>query len=429
MFVIEGAYRHMEFKPVPGTLTSAKFPAGVVSAPPTVLLQTIGLAGLVISRMLYCSSDEVLRKEVQSCMGTLCFPIDAIAGIDQRGDPYASFLLDPVGGALGALSWKDGVNTGGWPWDLQSTMPNVEDNELFYPLLYLWRKEIPNSGGAGKYRGGNAAEIAYVLNDSESVTHYTTGGHTMIPGPGLFGGDPTSRTRYRMISNANIKGTSSVSGSMPESLDDIQGEHINVSPKTGGIVQHSDDVFSLAWTAASGYGDPLERDPQRVVSDIDNAYIDREWAEQRYGVCLGADGLLDSAKTTALRSQIIRQRLATAETGKTESVPESSSDIHVTEGLVISTEGEKKSWCCARCRTRIAAADRNYKSGCARRVTDVQNVGLSPIDPAQFIDDQIEYREYFCPGCGLLIQGSFCKPGDTDFEDVRLASIGALDNV
>ena len=93
-------------------------------------------------------------------MGTLCFPIDAIAGIDQRGNEYASFLLDPVGGALGALSWRDGVNTGGWPWDLQSTMPNVEDNELFYPLLYLWRKEIPDSGGSGKFRGGNSAEIA-----------------------------------------------------------------------------------------------------------------------------------------------------------------------------------------------------------------------------------------------------------------------------
>jgi len=201
MFVIEGAYRHIDFKPVPGTITCATFPAGVINAPPTVLLQTIGLAGLIISRMLYCSSDDELRKEVQSCMGNLMYPIDAMAGIDQRGQPYASFLLDPVGAALGALSWRDGVNTGGWPWDLQSTMPNVEDNELFYPLLYLWRKEIPNSGGSGKFRGGNSAELAFVLNDTESMTHYTTGGHTIIPGAGLFGGDPTSRTRFMLIAN------------------------------------------------------------------------------------------------------------------------------------------------------------------------------------------------------------------------------------
>jgi len=422
MFVIEGAYRHMEFKPIPGTLTCAKFPAGVVSAPPTVLLQTIGLAGMVISRMLHCSTDEVLQKEVQSCMGTLCFPIDAIAGIDQRGDPYTSFLLDPVGGALGALSWKDGVNTGGWPWDLQSTMPNVEDNELFYPLLYLWRKEIPDSGGAGKFRGGNAAEIAYVLNDCESMTHYTTGGHTMIPGPGLFGGDPTSRTRFRIVRNAAVKEASAISGTLPSALEEVDGEHINVSPKTGGLVQQSGDVFSLALTAASGYGDPLERDPQRVVDDIGNAYISREWAEQRYGVCLDSNGSYDAAKSAALKSRIISQRLAGAADRELGTIAESPHDIRVSEGLVISNSGGKPAWCCTKCRTRIEAADRNYKSGCVRRATEVQKVGLEPIDPGQFIDDQIEYREYFCPGCGLLMHGSFCKPDDTDFQEVRLAS-------
>jgi N-methylhydantoinase B len=312
MFVIEGAYRHMEFRPTPGTLTCARFPAGVVSAPPTVLLQSIGLAGLVISRMLCCSSDPELQKEVQSCMGTLCFPIDAIAGIDQRGNGYASFLLDPVGGALGALSWQDGVNTGGWPWDLQSTMPNVEDNEVFYPLLYLWRKEIRDSGGAGKFRGGNAAEIAYVLNDTEAITHYTTGGHTVIPGPSLYGGDPTSRTRYLMVRNAGMAEALERSGRMPDSLADIGGEHVHISPKTGGITQGSGDVFSLAWTSAAGYGDPLERDPALVASDVENHYVSRRWAEQRYGVLLDADGAPDGDATEELRAQKRRERLSRA---------------------------------------------------------------------------------------------------------------------
>jgi len=424
MFVIEGAYRHMEFKPAPGTLTCAMFPAGVVSAPPTVLLQTIGLAGLVISRMLYCSSDETLQKEVQSCMGTLCFPIDAIAGIDQRGDGFASFILDPVGGALGALSWKDGVNTGGWPWDLQSTMPNVEDNEIFYPLLYLWRKEIPNSGGAGKFRGGNAAEIAYVVNDSDSITHYTTGGHTIIPGPSLFGGDPTSRTRYMMIRKAAVRETAARDGKMPADLDDLAGEHTNVSPKTGGIVQETGDVFSLAWTSAAGFGDPLERDPQLVVQDIENAYISIEWATQRYGVCLDENGVLDTQKTESLRKRIIGKRLSAAAGSEAplQTIAEAPGDIRVSEGLVIAKTGEEAFYTCTKCRTRIQNADENYKSGCITRVTNVKDVGLSPIDPGLFIDDEIEYREYFCPGCGLLLQGNFTRPEDPDFRDTRLAS-------
>jgi len=422
MFVIEGAYRHMEFNPTPGTLTSAKFPAGVVSAPPTVLLQTIGLAGLVISRMLYCSSDEVMQKEVQSCMGTLCFPIDAIAGIDQRGNGYASFLLDPVGGALGALSWKDGVNTGGWPWDLQSTMPNVEDNEIFYPLLYLWRKEIIDSGGAGKFRGGNAAEIAYVVNDSQEITHYTTGGHCIIPGPSLYGGDPTTRTRYLLIRNAGLREAAALDGKMPASLEDLGGEPINVSPKTGGVVQQAGDIFALAWTSAAGFGDPLERDPRRVARDVEDGYVSREWAMERYGVCLAGDGTPDMKKTEEKRKGIVSTRLSTA-TGPDHQcriLPEKPEDLRVSEGLVISRSGEGAFYTCRKCRTQIQSTEENYKSGCLKRVTDVSEVGLSPIDPHLFIDDRIEYREYFCPGCGLLLQSDFSRPEDPDFRDICL---------
>lgn len=422
MFVIEGAYRHIEFEPIPGTITCATFPAGVISAPPVVLLQTIGLAGLTISRMLSCSSDKDLQAEVQSCMGALMFPIDAIAGVDQRGNPYASFLLDPVGGALGALSWKDGVNTGGWPWDLQSTMPNVEDNEIFYPIVYLWRKEIQNSGGAGKYRGGNSAELAYALNDTDAMAHYTTGGHTMIPGPGLFGGDPTSRTRYMMINNADVRETSARDGKMPAGLDELGGEHVNVSPKAGDVVQNSGDVFSMAWTSAAGYGDPLERDPLLVVQDIEDSYITREWAQEKYGVCLDDQGNLDAKKTTGLKEKMIRDRLSGADKQKNETLPQTAGEIPVSEGLVVAKREDEAVYVCRKCREIIQNAAENYKSGCIKKVSDLMDVGLSPIDPKQFIDDEIVYREYFCPGCGLLFQGDFTRKEDADFWDIRLFS-------
>jgi acetone carboxylase gamma subunit len=97
-------------------------------------------------------------------------------------------------------------------------------------------------------------------------------------------------------------------------------------------------------------------------------------------------------------------------------------DIRVSEGLVISRSGESTFYTCRKCRTRIQNTDENYKSGCIRRVTDVRDVGLSPIDPKLFIDDVIEYREYFCPGCGLLLQGDFNRPEDPDFRDICLAS-------
>jgi N-methylhydantoinase B len=422
MFVIEGAYRHMEFNPTPGTLTSAKFPGGVISAPPTVTIQTIGLAGLVISRMLYCSTDEALREEVQSCMGTLNYPVDAISGTDQRGNEYVSFLLDPVGGALGALSWKDGVNTGGWPWDLQSTMPNVEDNEIFYPLIYLWRKEIPNSGGVGKFRGGNSAEIAYTLNDTESLAHHTCSGHTIIPGAGLFGGDPTSRTRFMLIKDANINETIRRDRQMPTSLGEIGGEHINIAPKASDVEQKAGDIWLLAWTAASGYGDPLERDPIKAVEDIDAEYISADWAQQRCGVCVDDEGQLDTEKTETLRTQMRKERLSGAQATASSRafIAESSAEMPVSEGLVIARVAEESCYVCRKCRTRIGNAEENYKLGCIKKITGVEEVGLSPIDPALFIDDEIVYKEYFCPGCGLIFQGDFCKEEDVDIWDIHL---------
>jgi N-methylhydantoinase B len=213
---------------------------------------------------------------------------------------------------------------------------------------------------------------------------------------------------------------------MPAGLDDLAGEHTYVSPKTGGVVQESGDVFSLAWTSAAGFGDPLERDPLLVVQDIENDYISSQWAAQRNGVCLGENGMLDAQKTDSLRKRMISQRLSAAAglEAPLQTIAETPDDIRVSEGLVIAKTGEDAFYTCTKCRTRIQNADENYKSGCIKRVTDVRKVGLSPIDPSLFIDDEIEYREYFCPGCGLLLQGDFNRPEDPDFQDIRLAPAG-----
>ena len=171
------------------------------------------------------------------------FPIDAIAGIDQRGNGYASFLLDPVGGAWRAIveGWCEHRRLALGPAEHDAQCRRQRD--LLPPALPV-EKGNPNSGGAGKFRGGNAAEIAYVVNDSDSIMHYTTGGDSLIPGPSLYGGDPTSRTRYLLIMNAHAHEEAARNGRMPAGLEELGGEHINVSPKTGGVVQQAGDIFS-----------------------------------------------------------------------------------------------------------------------------------------------------------------------------------------
>ncbi len=129
-----------------------------------------------------------MRSEVMSLMGTAAFPIAAISGVNQHQNIYASFLLEPLGAGLPATSFRDGIDTGGLAFDMQSMMPNAEENEWFYPILYLWRKELPDSGGAGKYRGGNSGQFAIVAHDTDRVNMYLASAHNAVPGLGSLAG-------------------------------------------------------------------------------------------------------------------------------------------------------------------------------------------------------------------------------------------------
>ena len=60
----------------------------------------------------------------------------------------------------------------------------------------------------------------------------------------------------------------------------------------------------LCQSGGGGYGDPLERDPELVLADIDDGYVTREAARVLYGVALTADGALDEAETARLRSRV-----------------------------------------------------------------------------------------------------------------------------
>ena len=69
------------------------------------------------------------------------------------------------------------------------------------------------------------------------------------------------------------------------------------------------DVISFQQPGAGGYGDPLERDPQRVLADVLDDYVSVEAARREYGVAIagsGADLMVDDAATRALRKKMRR---------------------------------------------------------------------------------------------------------------------------
>lgn len=416
MFVVEGAYRHMEFDVTPGTISCATFPAAVSAAPPGVLLQTIALSGLVISKMLACSSDEQLRSEVQSCMGAAMYPVAAFNGVDQRGAPYASFLLDPVGAALAGLSWKDGVDTGGWPWDLQSTMPNVEDNEWFYPILYLWRKELVNSGGAGKYRGGNSGELAFIPHGTDHISLFTASGHCAVPGPGLHGGLSPATTRFSLQRGADVAQRIQATRRMPTSVEELHGKVEYIAPKAFDVSQKPSDVFLLSWAGAGGYGDPLERDPARVLLDIQRGNLTPDWASEAYGVVLDGPDHVDAQATEAQRRKLRKARLRKAPKRERRKVDIAharriAEGLYLADGLIV----------CSRCAKEIGPASENYKLHCAVIERPVKTTNPHVLDPKIYVDDKMVFRGYACPSCGLLLQMEIARPTDPPLWDVQLA--------
>ena len=313
MLALEGAVRHCEFDVEPGTISCATRPASVSGGPPTTLIHTIGLAGLVISKMLSTSTDEELRTEVMSCMGVLGFPVNSISGLDQRGNAYTSFLNDPVGAALPALNWRDGQDSGGFAWDLASTIPNVEDNELFHPVLYLWRREVPDSGGAGRYRGGNGCEAGVIAHMTEQVNWVTVAAEVAVPGPGLFGGYPTSTNKFQLITGAGIGDHFARTGTIPTDPAQLGGESEWVGPKTFDKVVREDDLWIFGWSGGGGYGDPLDREPEAVLDDVINGRVTSGWAAEAYGVVIEGDddaARVDPAATESRRAAIISERLS-----------------------------------------------------------------------------------------------------------------------
>ncbi len=420
MLALEGPVRHCRFDVEPGLLNSATRPAAVSAGPATVLIHTTGLAGLVISKMLAASEDEALRTEVMSCMGVMGFPVNTLSGIDQRGNNYASFLNDPVGAALPAFSWHDGQDTGGFAWDLASTIPNVEDNELFHPVLYLWRRELPNSGGAGRYRGGNGCEAAVIAHRTERVNWVTVAAEMAVPGPGLFGGYPTSTNRYQLLRNAGVAEHLHRTGEMIAGLDQLDGEIDWVGPKTFDRVTGPDDVWVFAWSGGGGYGDPVERDPEAVADDVAAGRVTRDWAHRAYGVVLtGPAGSerVDEPATEARRAAMIAERLAEGVASDRvhggDANGDAPGDSRVSDAIVVA-DGEFRAD-----GVSLGPATGNYKLGALLRDLPLTEGNPEVRDARLYVDHQVSFRQVICPETGRLLQTEIVVDGEPPQWDLQ----------
>jgi len=195
-----------------------------------------------------------------------------------RGRTFVAYEL--VLSGTGARATRDGCE--GMSWAFNASNIPVEVQEARHPIVVERFELIRDSAGPGRFRGGcGVRRDMRFLADDGKLTNLTD--RQRFPPYGLFGGRP-GRPGRTVINPGP--------GERP------------VHGKESCAFEHG-DVISFQQSGAGGYGDPLERDPARVLEDVLDDYVSVEAAREEYGVVIagaGADLRVDEAATAELRT-------------------------------------------------------------------------------------------------------------------------------
>ena len=415
-FSIGGALRHVEFDPTPGTFNCANFPASVSTAPVQAMEISLYPAYNVLSKMIH--SDPEMRKDIMCIGGTSQWPATIFRGIDQWGERYGYILVDPIGGAIGAFATGDGISTGGQSRTPICKLPNVEHTEQTFPLLFLYRKEVIDSGGAGKYRGGLSAESCFIPHHTDVITQDTlSSGNAMPTSLGTMAGYPGAVNVYKFKRATDILERLG-RRQIPNDIAEVKGEEVTLQLRQEGFLQKPEDVYAVLWSAAGGFGDPLERDPEKVREDaVDHRSVSVASAHEIYGVVITTDGRVDAEAT-----RLLRAGRRDANRRKDGTVKRLSGKVvaHVTDNLDLRREKSGLHGCCSKCAADLGPVRENYKEHCVRRESEIGAANPIIGDWRRYIDERPVFRQFFCPGCGALIENEIARADDGLLHDIEL---------
>jgi N-methylhydantoinase B len=406
MYATGGPMRLVTFQPVPGTILSASHPGSVSNSSVGVLV-AISLATVCISKMLASSEDPELRRRAMGVTAAM-FPVSIISGLGRDGTPYGTMNVDPMGGGLGAFPFRDGVDTGGQVWDPISLMPNIEFAEQYFPVLYLYRRELADSGGAGAFRGGNGGIFGLTPHKVDGmIVDVATSGVAVPISEGVLGGLPGCTNGARRLTGIDLEAVLADQGA-PTSVAGLGGTIDELGPKIRNLPLAEGDVFELWWNGGGGFGDPLARDPELVAADVAEGAVSELQAREVYGVAL-ADGALDTAATRELRrGQGIDADAVTHADAEPIPVFRASDDA----------------WLCPGCDSVLGY---NRPGGYLSEtvVHDHTLEELTPLnrDPKLFVDADVTFRSHACGTCGRRVEAYLTVPEVADLApDTQLAT-------
>jgi N-methylhydantoinase B len=304
LWVPSGAYRHIEIEPNPGSRYHAEHPSAVSASSSQTMHHALSQIQDVATRMLYAS--EAGREDIISDMSNGTASVSQ-AGIDQWGNEFGTINLDVMGTAFPARTDKDGVDAGGHLLSPKGFVPNIEENEQDYPILYLNRTPATDAGGHGKFRGGAGLEVTWISHNTgplETSVHGTGDVAPITMGNATYPGAP-ARPRVKRETDVEAK---LADGELPKTLDEFDGDP-DVFPTKAETHHGPTDVFEMRYSSCAGYADPVERDPGDVAADVANELVSEAVARDVYGVVLDGEREIDERATERRREEIRQERL------------------------------------------------------------------------------------------------------------------------
>ncbi len=273
----EGCSRPIALKAPEGSVVNCRFPAAVAAR-----LQV----GHFMTEMVYQALAPAMPKRIIACSGGTPAWMNVFYGKRHDGRKFHSVLIR--GGGMGASYFQDGRSCVIFPANGANTPCEIFESET--PLIMERRELLPDSGGAGKSRGGLGREVVFrVPNDeyapASPVAIGIQGGRFKYPAQGVFGGKPGSKAKFL----------------------------INGVPQDPAALNfaHPGDVITFHNPGGGGYGDPLERDPELVEHDVISGYVSLEKAAKDYGVVINPTSMkLDLEATKNLRESLRRAKMS-----------------------------------------------------------------------------------------------------------------------
>jgi N-methylhydantoinase B len=265
-----GSYRPIHVIAPEGSLVNSNYPRETVHS-------NIVTTQRIVDTLLGALIEAAPERAMAAHHGTQ--NLINIGGLNRRTQRLFNYI-ETYGGGQGALYCQDGMD------GVHSHMTNtrnapVEVIEATYPLRVNKYGLVPDSEGPGRYRGGMGMLREITILDEEATLTISSDRNRIRPW-GVFGGKPASPAACR--------------------LTDADGVQLQLKPKDTRGVRRGDTVLTRT-SGGGGWGDPFEREPQRVQWDVIEGLVSVERARSEYGVALTGPELgIDQAETRRLRS-------------------------------------------------------------------------------------------------------------------------------